>query len=268
MPYRLFTDQMGNILQVPKKVKRIVSLVPSQTELLYHLGLEAEVVGITKFCIYPDEWWRSKTRIGGTKNFNFKAIAALNPDLVIGNKEENYPEGITLLQKKYAVWMSDIYSFEQALQMIIEVGKLTNRTAIAQQLAQNIEADFIKMPKANLSAAYCIWHNPWMAAGGETFIHDLLQRCGFKNVFKNQPRYPIFSLPELVQLNPEVVILSSEPYPFKTKHAIEIQNALPHTQVKFIPGEWFSWYGSKLLDAAPQIANFVQILTNTTKKST
>src|ERR1700722_20147309 len=102
-----FTDQMGRTISVEWPVKRIISLVPSQTELLYSLGLADEVIGITKFCVHPKEWFHSKTRVGGTKKLDFEKIAALKPDLIIGNKEENEEVQIKQLMQDYPVWMSD-----------------------------------------------------------------------------------------------------------------------------------------------------------------
>ncbi|MBS1497266.1 MAG: ABC transporter substrate-binding protein, partial [Bacteroidetes bacterium] len=101
-----------------KQTLRIISLVPSQTELLYHLGLEEEVAGITKFCIHPDAWHKAKPRIGGTKNINISKIKNLSPTLIIANKEENVKEQITLLAHEYDVWVTDVNNLQDALQMI------------------------------------------------------------------------------------------------------------------------------------------------------
>src|SRR5688572_18524064 len=105
MPSLSFPDQIGNTIVLPRLPQRIISLVPSQTELLADLGLDLEVVGITKFCIHPEDWHSKKTIVGGTKNFNLQTIGQLNPDLIIGNKEENYKEGIERLREKFPVWM-------------------------------------------------------------------------------------------------------------------------------------------------------------------
>ena len=119
----IFTDQLGRKLILEKIPQRIISLVPSQTELLFDLGLEEEVVGITKFCIHPDSWFHSKTRIGGTKQFDFEKIKSLQPDLIIGNKEENDKEQIEELMKNFTVWMSDIKTLADACKMICEIGE-------------------------------------------------------------------------------------------------------------------------------------------------
>jgi ABC-type Fe3+-hydroxamate transport system substrate-binding protein len=232
--------------------KRIISLVPSLTELLWHLGLYEETVGITKFCIHPKEWYKSKTRVGGTKQVNIKKLFELEPDLIICNKEENVKEQIDLLAEKYPVFVSDISTYKQAIQAITAIACITNKTAEAALLIENIEASFEKniANKAKITAAYLIWKLPYMTVGGDTYISDLMRIAGFENVFKNKFRYPETSLEELRELNPTVILLSSEPYPFKEKHIQEIKKTLPHTKILLVDGEMFSWYGSRMLYAA------------------
>ena len=117
---------MNRTIRLGATPRRIVSLVPSQTELLYDLGLEERVVGITKFCIHPKEWYRSKVRIGGTKNVNFDKVKTLRPDLIIGNKEENFKEDIEALEEIAPVWMSDIFTLDDSLEMINQLGSVLN----------------------------------------------------------------------------------------------------------------------------------------------
>lgn len=228
---------------------RIISLVPSQTELLIDLGLEQELVGITKFCIHPDYLRRTKSIIGGTKNFNFPLIDQLQPDLIIGNKEENYKEGIEQLQEKYPVWISDITTLEDALAMISKVGELTGKEIQASDLSDKISAAFQNLTYQGhlIKVAYFIWQHPYMVAASHTFIDDMLQRCGFLNVFKHLDRYPEISEEQLAEAKPEFVFLSSEPYPFKEQHLLEFKQIYPEATVKLVDGELFSWYGSRLL---------------------
>lgn len=250
-----FTDQMQRTITLEQPPVRIVSLVPSQTELLHDLGLENEVVGITKFCIHPESWFRSKTRVGGTKQLHFEKIAALQPDLIIGNKEENEQQQIETLMQQYPVWMSDIHDLSEAMTMIRSIGALTSREEKANAIATEIESRFQQLEQEietqpMRSAAYFIWKNPWMTAGHRTFIDHLLQRCRLRNVFANEEsRYPEVTLEQLRDASPEVVLLSSEPYPFKEKHIAEIQEVLPHAVIRTVDGELFSWYGSRLLEA-------------------
>ena len=245
------TDQCGRIVEIPDTPKRIVSLVPSQTELLFDLGLRDEVLGITKFCIHPDEWFRSKHRVGGTKNVNTKLIDDLQPDLILANKEENVKEQIEGLAKKWPVWVSDINNLEEALAMILQIGQLTGKFQQADHLQNQIRTAFrsliVKDKKPR--TAYLIWKEPYMTVGGDSFIHAMLEHAGLDNVFKEQQRYPETNPDELRSLNCEVVLLSSEPYPFREKQIEELYKQLPGTQILLADGEMFSWYGSRLLQA-------------------
>jgi ABC-type Fe3+-hydroxamate transport system substrate-binding protein len=242
-------DQMGYSILAPFPPKRIISLVPSQTELLAFLGLNQQTVGITRFCVHPPEWVDVKPKIGGTKRFDFDAIDRLKPDLIIGNKEENYEEGIQILKNKYPVWMSDIYTLQDALDMITHVGAITDQKEKSIKLVEDISTSFSSTEiNAGKSVLYLIWKKPWMAAGPDTFINDMLKKLGCRNVV-NSGRYPKFSDEEMKALNPDVVLLSSEPYPFSEKHFYQLKKMLPASTILLVDGEMFSWYGSRLLYA-------------------
>ncbi len=251
-----FIDQLNRKIELPSPPKRIISLVPSQTELLYDLGLREEVVGITKFCIHPDEWFRNKMRVGGTKKINFEKIKQLQPDLIIGNKEENEKDQIEELMNHYPVWMSDIYTLKDALQMITQIGTLVGKQQEAIYLKLNIESQFqsishLTSPISHPKAGYFIWRKPYMVAGSNTFINDMLTRCGFSNAFTKDgfTRYPELSLQQIAEMDLQVILLSSEPYPFKEKHIAELQTISPNSKIVIVDGELFSWYGSRLLHA-------------------
>ncbi len=253
---RMITDMTGRHVLMPEQPKRIVSLVPSQTELLYDLGLDEEVVGITKFCIHPDRWFRSKRRVGGTKTVHRHVIDELQPDLIIANKEENTKEQIEELASVYPVWISDITTVDYALQMIEQVGIITGRGTAARELVRELASGFAGLPAASkqLRVAYYIWKNPWMCAGGDTFISDVITRMGWLNVCEHLPRYPEVNLQALKALQPNLVLLSSEPYPFKAKHIAEIAAAVPNAEVQLVDGEMFSWYGSRMRHAIPYLS--------------
>ena len=246
-----------------KKIsKRIVSLVPSQTELLYDLGLDEEVIGITKFCVHPKKWFRTKTRIGGTKTIDIEKIISLQPDLVIANKEENVKEQIEALQKSMNVYVSDIKNLDDALIMIDDIGNLVDRKMQSQQIIKKINNGFADIKnEVELPAAYLIWRNPYMATGGDTFINDMMQRCGIHNIFKNESRYPEIDIEQLQQLNCKLLLLSSEPFPFKQKHIDELQPLLPATKIILVDGEMFSWYGSRLIFATGYFKKLIGELT-------
>jgi len=251
MAQQVFTDMMGRKVPITYPPQRIISLVPSQTELLYDLGLDKEIIGITKFCVHPHEWFRNKTRIGGTKNVNIDKVKSLVPDLIIANKEENTQEQIEELAKHFPVWVSDIQTVADALHMIGEIGAITEKVDKAQQIIGDIQSGFDTLKKAGTPkrTAYFIWRDPWMCAGGDTFINDMIVRIGWVNVLNEKMRYPEIQLEELIPLKPGIILLSSEPYPFKDKHIEEIKAVLPNTNVLLVDGEMFSWYGSRLLHA-------------------
>ena len=236
--------------------KRIVSLVPSQTELLHWFGLEQETVGITKFCVHPDSWFHEKARVGGTKAVNKSLVDSLQPDLIIANKEENLKENIEGLAIDYPVWLTDVKNLDDALQMINDIGKLVGKQKEAQSLINEVKKNFDSLdshlPTTNykVRTCYLIWKDPYMTIGGDSFINDMLFRCGFENIFANKTRYPEISFADLPGANCQLLLLPSEPFPFKKKHVHELQILLPQTKIVLVDGEMFSWYGSRLLSAA------------------
>ena len=235
--------------------KRIISLVPSITELLYSFGLEAETIGITKFCVHPTHWHKNKKRIGGTKNVQIETIQKLQPDLIICSKEENIQEQIDLLAADFPVLLTDVKNYDDALQMILTLGKICNKENEAVQITNTIQNNFSKIIiKQKINAAYLIWKNPYMTIGGDTFIHDMLLKAGFNNLYENKNRYPEITIAELQAANCQLLLLSSEPYPFAQKHIKELQLFLPNTKILLADGEFFSWYGSRMVDA-PQYFN-------------
>jgi ABC-type Fe3+-hydroxamate transport system substrate-binding protein len=249
MPIR--KDQTGRDIEIPSNPQRIISIVPSQTELLFDLGLGEEVIGITKFCIHPDEWFRNKTRIGGTKTLNLEKIRQLKPDLIIANKEENTKEQVEELAKEFPVWTSNIQTLDEALDMIQSVGNIVGKNEKAIELVQQICAKFDDLKKINSNpakpkAAYLIWKDPYLSVGGDSFINDMMKYAGFENVFQTLKRYPEIQLEDLKN-NCDVVLLSSEPFPFAQKHLTEIQEMVSNVKIILVDGEMFSWYGSRLL---------------------
>ncbi|MDB5143846.1 MAG: transporter substrate-binding protein [Mucilaginibacter sp.] len=246
----VYTDQMNRTVDVPSTPKRIISLVPSQTELLFDLELDNEIIGITKFCIHPSDKVKQKVKIGGTKTLNISLIKEINPDLIIGNKEENERSQIEELMKSFPVWMSDIADLAGATDMIKRVGELVGKNAQAEKLTGAINSGFdqLDIKTQNLRVAYLIWRKPYIIAGKGTFIDDMLQKCGLTNAFDTD-RYPELTAEQLKAAKPDVVLLSSEPYPFKEKHIAEFKALLPGAVIKLVDGELFSWYGSRLLHA-------------------
>lgn len=251
------TDQMGRTVDAPSHPQRIISLVPSQTELLYDLGLGDRVVGITKFCVHPEEWFRSKPRVGGTKKVDMDKVRALKPDLIIGNKEENERKDIETLEQEFPVWMSDVRSLHHAAHMIAHVGAITGTGKKADLLLHGIADAFAALKPLDppLTVAYFIWREPYMVAGQGTFVNDMLRRLGLTNVFdEGDARYPQITAQELAEADPDLILLASEPYPFTEEHIADFNMICPGTPVRLVDGEYFSWYGSRLLTAPAYFA--------------
>ena len=272
----LFTDQLGRRIELKRTPERIISVVPSQTELLFDLGLDEEVIGITKFCVHPHAWFISKQRIGGTKTLNIEKIKSLAPDLIIANKEENDREQIEELAEIFPVWVSDVNNLEDAYDMLNAIGNLTNKKETAAALVTRIRTSFFELQTTHLTAggfagtvgqteklrtAYLIWKDPYMAVGGGTFIHDMMIQAGFENIFEYKDRYPEINIDDLQFGNCQLLILSSEPYPFKEKHCNSLAAQLPGTKIILADGEIFSWYGSRLQYAPAYLKSLHQEIT-------
>lgn len=229
---------------------KIVSLVPSIAETLFDFGLsENEVIGRTKFCIHPENKVKNVSIIGGTKNLNIDKIIALNPDLIIANKEENEKNQVEELQKNLKVWVTDIQDLKDNENFISEVGKLLNKEDLASKFNKNITEIFKNnFGKESVKVAYLIWKNPYMTIGSDTFIHEILEKLGFENIFKNKKRYPEISTNEMKEVN--YIFLSSEPFPFQQKHIDELQKQLPEQKIILVDGEAFSWHGTHISKCA------------------
>ena len=243
----VYTDQMGYEVTVPQFPKRIVSLVPSLTELLADLGLEDQVVGLTHFCVYPEALYQNRTRIGGTKKAQIQKLKALSPDLVIANKEENEKAQVDEIKTFCPVWVSHVYDLPSAMDMIRRLSKVVGQSEAGTAMADRIQSkldDLVKAPP--LQTLYMIWRKPYMAAGGDTFIHEMMKQMGLENVLADQLRYPQLSTADIQAKAPDLILLSSEPYPFKTKHMEALQPLVPQAKIRLVDGSMFSWYGSRI----------------------
>lgn len=253
------TDQIQHTIQLNQLPERIISLVPSQSEFLWDIGVQKELVGITKFCIHPDEMFRTVTRVGGTKTLDMEKIRSLKPDLIIANKEENEVSQIRQLQEEFPVWTSDIFNLNDAYQMMHSIGIMTVKNENAAAIIQKIKSDFEEIAvqvkdKPKSKVVYLIWKDPYMAAGKNTFIDHMLEIFGYENVVKNS-RYPELTMDEIVKLNADFIFLSSEPYPFKSSHFKEFP--MSEDKIKIVDGEIFSWYGSRLTHAKDYFTKYL-----------
>jgi len=259
----IFIDQMNREVDIPTvPPKKIISVVPSITELLVKLDLEDNIIAITKFCIHPEKTFKTKEKIGGTKNLNIEKIKILQPDLIIGNKEENVQQQINELSKYFPVWMSDVNTFDDAINMIYQLGIILDRQSMANLLIHEIQSEFKKLENQqhfllNKKVLYLIWYDPIMAVANSTYIHNILKKIGAINVLEHQQRYVQLNFEEIKQLQPDYILLSSEPFPFKEKHKIEIQeNIGNNSKIIFIDGEVFSWYGYRMKFLPEYLLNY------------
>lgn len=252
------------ISQFKIKPLRIISLVPSQTELLFYLGLAEYVVGITKFCVHPANWQSTKSIVGGTKNINIEKIKSLNPDLIIANNEENVKDQIMELSQHFPVWVTDVSNLQDALQMIDDISQLTKTVSTGNKLVIEIENAFKNLPinTNKIKTCYLIWKAPYMTIGGDTFINNMLTYCGFLNLYADLKRYPVVEINDLIEKDCKLLLLSTEPYPFQQKHIMELQMQMPETTILLADGEMFSWYGSRLLKAPAYFSQLIALAKN------
>lgn len=228
--------------------QKIISLIPSITELLFDLNLSEKIIGITKFCVHPSTLIKNVEKIGGTKKLNIEKIISLKPDLIIANKEENNKEDIEALVALFPVLLTDVDDYASAIKMITQIGTITDKVTEASNLITTIDEGFktIQKPLEPIKTIYLIWKDPYMTIGNDTFIHHMLQLLGMQNLFSHTERYPQLTIDQIKDAAPQLLLLSSEPYPFKQKHIDEIAAVLPNTSIVLVDGEMFSWYGSRM----------------------
>ncbi|KIV56902.1 hypothetical protein AM501_23455 [Aneurinibacillus migulanus] len=252
MSIKNIMDHVERTITYPYPPQRIVSLCPSLTDTLFALGLGERIVGRTQFCIHPAEDVQNVRRVGGTKQIKLEVIEELNPDLIIAEKEENPKEMVESLAKSYPVYVTDVESYEDALRMITDLGEVTGTEKAAHAMVHDIQATFSSLrPASGIRVAYLIWQKPYMAAGNHTYIHSLLEKCGFVNVFKDVPgRYPQITEDDLRIARPDYIFLSSEPFPFQETHVQAFHEMIQGSEPVLVDGEMFSWYGVHMKEAA------------------
>lgn len=243
-------DHLGRHVTYAFPPKRIVSLCPGITDTLFALDLENEIVGRTRFCIYPKDKVTNVKAVAGTKDIKLESIQNVNPDLIIVEKEENTKEIVEELEQYFPVYVAEVQSVDDAYHMIEDIGNLTDRSATALRLVQSIKQQFNDLPNtAGKRAAYVIWKKPYMVVGQDTYIQSLLERMGFVNPFVHfEGRYPVASIKDFQDAKLDILLLASEPFPFKEKHIAEFRKFLPDVEVTLVDGEMF-WYGPRMATA-------------------
>ncbi len=239
-------DQLNRQILLKDSPQRIISLVPSITYTLSDFQLNDNVVGITRFCKFLPYSKKEKTIIGGTKDIKIDRIKSLKPDIILANKEENTKEIVEQLERIAPVFVSDIKNFEDNLVFLEKIGKIFDKEILAKYFINKLYSlqNLLNSHKKNKKSVYLIWKNPWMTIGGDTYINEMMKLSGFDNLYKDKKRYPVTDIKEMKKLNPELILLSSEPFPFKVKHQRELQEIFPNTEVKLVEGEAFTWFGT------------------------
>lgn len=250
------TDHLGRKITYEYPPKRMISLCPGITETLFEIGLENEIVGRTRYCKYP-EAAQEVPAVAGTKDLKLEKIHEVKPDLIIMEKEENTKEMVETLEQHYPVYVAEVQTIDDAYRMITDMGQLTDRKQEADSLADSIRSAFAELPALPAArVAYVIWKKPYMAAGRDTYINSLLQRIGLITPFAESPdRYPAVTEEQFKEAKLDLVLLASEPYPFKEKQQKEFQEMLPGTAIQLIDGEMF-WYGARMLKSARYLRDF------------
>tara|TARA_R110002049_G_scaffold305407_1_gene501976 strand:- start:2459 stop:3229 length:771 start_codon:yes stop_codon:yes gene_type:complete len=251
-------DQMGSLLSFKQAPLRIVSLVPSISELIWDLDLHDELVGVTKFCIHPKNLRKEKVTVGGTKNVKLSRLESLKPDLVIANLEENTKDEVEAIAQLFPTYVSDINTVDQMLRFINDMALICNREKEANEIINKINDTISAIPSKTKKkkAIYLIWNDPFMSIGGDTFISHMMEKVGFENCFAKMERYPVLTNEDIKRISPDELWLSSEPFPFKETHRDELQNKFPDINVRLVDGEAFSWYGSRIFKVKNYLSSF------------
>ena len=248
---------MGRAVEVPAAPARIVSLVPSITEALFAFGLEERIAGVTRFCVEPRERVRGKGRVGGTKDPDVAKIAALAPDLVLANAEENRREDVeALINLGLTVFVTYPRTVSAAIEMLHQVAQMTGAAEAAAKTVREARAELKKAVSAGrrrppVSVFCAIWRNPWMTVGPDTYMHDMITICGGRNVYADgAQRYPEVTLSDVARRQPDVVLLPDEPYRFGRKHLPEVtaldMPAAVAGRLFFVDGKDLCWYGPRI----------------------
>ncbi len=248
----IYIDSINRKVDI-RSTRRVVSLVPSLTELLHDLGMERDIVGITRYCVHPAHYRLEKTMVGGTKKVKFDVIEGLKPDFILCSKEENTKEMVERLEQIAPVYVTDVYDYNSALALIEELGKITNRRTQAQKIIAKIEyernmtREFLKEYPV-LRALYFIWANPYMAAGSDTFISAMMREAKLENALAGETRYPEINIKKIRIYYPsDVFLFSSEPYDFKDEDVYEVMRYNRKTVAVYVDGQYFTWYGSRMM---------------------
>ncbi|MFO8087640.1 MAG: helical backbone metal receptor [Bacteroidales bacterium] len=264
----VFTDHSREEIHLPDYPQKIISLCPSITETLVKLGLTDRITGRTCYCYRPEQQVKDIPVIGGASDPDMDLIKQQHPDLIIAVKEENNRSHIEQLREHYAVYVFDINTYSDAIDMIIQLGELTGKQNEAVQMSDDIDKAFARIPQLEqpLVFLYLVWNDPLMAAGKRTYINSILTSHGFTNCLSQfVQRYVTLNIEVFKKLNFDIAFLPTEPYHFTEDDRQDILSFYPETDVRLVDGEAFSWYGFRMLDSASYLADFINNLNEKKK---
>lgn len=248
-------DDRGMTLRLDRPPMRLVSLVPSTTETICDLGLRERLVGRTRFCIRPRDL-DDVPKVGGTKDVDVDAVLSLSPDLILANQEENVPDQVTALAEHVPVYVAATATVDGAVADLSRLATLLGADATPWlSRIDAARASLAPWQARRLRAITYIWREPWMACGGDTFVSSVLAEAGVDNVLADTSRYPTVSPETLKDLDPDLVVLPTEPFPFKASHADALADVsgLPRTRFVGMDGQVLTWHGTRLARGLPAL---------------
>jgi ABC-type hemin transport system substrate-binding protein len=233
--------------------RRIVSLVPSLSETICDLGLRDQLVGCTNFCVEPRDLHRTALRVGGTKDFDLNQIRSLSPTHILCNQEENPREPILELARDIPTLVTFPKGPEDVPGMLRDIGRFldcdTEKEAVAIEMLLNA-------PKRHPSRRflYLIWQNPYMIAGPDCYISRTLGSIGWVNAYEGVERYPALDTEAMAACKADIILMSSEPYPFRRRDAERLKAQWPMApRLARIDGQMLSWFGTRTREALEQL---------------
>jgi ABC-type Fe3+-hydroxamate transport system substrate-binding protein len=254
------------------------------SEAIVELDLRERLVGVTAYCVHPAGAFEGLPSLGGTKDADVEAIAALAPDLVIANQEENTQRVVrTLAEQGIDVWVTYPRTVREGVDLLEEMAGLGASPAAIDRVVKPVQEAYTQARAAGLRRqqaglprprVFCpIWRDPWMTIGRDTYIHDLLDLCGAENVFANagDRRYPLLDLDDLLRSAPDLILLPDEPYAFGQADVEELARLdLPASRtswggssrgpaIHLIDGTLVSWYGPRIAEAIRVLAGLFAI---------
>jgi ABC-type Fe3+-hydroxamate transport system substrate-binding protein len=241
---------------------RIVSLVPSLTEALFAFGVGERVVGRTRYCLWPPRAVGKVPTVGGTKKVNIRSVLELEPDLVVAVKEENARENVEELEEAgVPVFVGAPESVAEAIALLRELAERVEAPRAGAVLGpiERVYGRLGNTVRAEARRVFVpIWKKPYMSVGSDTYVHDVLKTCGGENVCGELARYPVVALEEVEAMQPEVVLLPDEPYPFSAEdleefYALDVP-AADSDRVHLVDGKLLTWYGPRMASSLIQLS--------------